>query len=402
MYETGSKTPLAGLISACLVLLTAAFLTSWFYFLPECGLAAIVVSAVVGIFDWEEASFLWKAKKLDFLLWLVAAVGTAFAGVEIGIAIAVGLSLVFVLYESARPRTAILGRLPGDTPVYRNVKQYPEARLVPGCLILRIDAPIYFANVDFLRDKLRKYERYHVGRHRIWRESGCAPHATFINFSDIIGPPGGDGPEHNAQLDPSDDSEAEELEFLDSPTVPPRPSPGEDLHTHLGVKDSETFPVSGPSLGPLTSPAALEEVTVSGLRHRRNPKKGHKSSTALSADPGGASASASGSAIGGSDTTVPAWIEGPEDHPDRLRFLVLDLAPVTSVDSSAIHALTEVFAEYRARGIRPALANPNTSVLRTLEDSGLLETIGREWVFVRTAYAVQACVAAMQAMDQRS
>ena len=396
MYETGSRTPLAGLISACLVLLTAAFLTSWFYFLPECGLAAIVVSAVVGIFDYEEAAFLWRAKKLDFVLWLVAAAGTAFAGVEIGIAIAVGLSLVFVLYESARPRTAILGRLPGDMAVYRNVKQYPEARLVPGCLILRIDAPIYFANVDFIRDKLRKYERYHVGRHRIWRENGRDQHASFIHFSDIIGPAGGDGPERNAQLDPSDSDAEEECAILE-PLAPRSLSSGGDAYAYLGVKDSETLPVSGPSLDAVV-PAALEEVAVlgrgaagTGLRQRRSPKK-----LASTDAPGGTSGVAVSAA---GDAAVPAWIDGDDDHPDRLRFLVLDLAPVTSVDSSAIHALVEVFAEYHARSIRPVLANPNTSVLRTLGDSGLLDTIGREWVFVRTADAVQACVASMQAQD---
>jgi hypothetical protein len=80
----------------------------------------------------------------------------------------VGISLLFVLYESAMPRTSVLGRLPGPVPVYRNAKQYPLARSVPGVLIFRVDSPIYFANVEHVKDKLRKYEDYHVGNSFSW------------------------------------------------------------------------------------------------------------------------------------------------------------------------------------------------------------------------------------------
>lgn len=62
-----------------------------------------------------------------------------------------------VIYESAYPHTAVLGRLPGTT-VYRNVKQYPEAETFDGIVLIRIDAPIYFANTQNIRDKLTKYE----------------------------------------------------------------------------------------------------------------------------------------------------------------------------------------------------------------------------------------------------
>lgn len=81
-----------------------------------------------------------------------------FLGVEIGLAIAVGVSLLLITYESAYPHTAVLGRLPGST-VYRNVKQYPLAERYDGIVMVRIDAPIYFANTDNVRCKLQKYER---------------------------------------------------------------------------------------------------------------------------------------------------------------------------------------------------------------------------------------------------
>ena len=53
---------------------------------------------------------------------------------------------------------------------HRNAKQYPEAESVPGVLIFRVDAPIYFANVEFVKDKLRKYELYHIGESFSWLE----------------------------------------------------------------------------------------------------------------------------------------------------------------------------------------------------------------------------------------
>lgn len=66
-------------------------------------------------------------------------------GVTYGLAIAVVLSLIFVIYESAYPKMAVLGRLPG-TSLYRNVKQYPDVERYDGVLIIRIDAPMYFAS----------------------------------------------------------------------------------------------------------------------------------------------------------------------------------------------------------------------------------------------------------------
>lgn len=90
----------------------------------------------------------------DFLLWMSAFLGTLFFGVEIGVIMSVTLSLAFVVNESANPHIAVLGRLPGTT-VFRNLQQYPDAITTQGLVVVRIDAPIYFANVPFIKDKLR-------------------------------------------------------------------------------------------------------------------------------------------------------------------------------------------------------------------------------------------------------
>lgn len=121
-------------------------------------LASIVISGVVSLVDYKEAIYLWKVHKFDFGVWSFAFAGTLFLGVELGLGIAVGLSLLLVIFESAYPHTAILGRLPG-TSQYRNIKNYRQAERYDGIVVVRVDAPIYFANTQNIREKIQKYEK---------------------------------------------------------------------------------------------------------------------------------------------------------------------------------------------------------------------------------------------------
>lgn len=155
--ESGAQSGISGMVTATIVALVLLFLTPVFEKMPLCVLAAIVISGVLGLLDYEEAIYLWKVHKFDFCVWQVAFIGTMFLGVEIGLAIAVSVSLLLVTYESAYPHTAVLGRLPGTT-VYRNIKQYPDAERYDGIVLVRIDAPIYFANTQNIREKIMKYE----------------------------------------------------------------------------------------------------------------------------------------------------------------------------------------------------------------------------------------------------
>lgn len=156
--ESGAVSGVSALVTATLVGFVLLLLTSLFEKMPLATLAAIVISGVLGLLDYPEAIYLYKVHKLDFLVWCVSFLGTLFLGVEIGLGIAVAVSILLVTYESAYPHTAVLGRLPGTT-VYRNTKQYPEAESYEGVLVCRVDAPIYFANTQHIREKLNKYER---------------------------------------------------------------------------------------------------------------------------------------------------------------------------------------------------------------------------------------------------
>ncbi|KAJ9684117.1 hypothetical protein PVL29_016557 [Vitis rotundifolia] len=156
-HESGAKTGLSGIVTGIIIGCALLFLTPLFTDIPQCALAAIVVSAVMGLVDYDEAIFLWRVDKKDFLLWTLTSTMTLFLGIEIGVLVGVGASLAFVIHESANPRIAFLGRLPGTT-VYRNIQQYPEAYTYHGIVIVRIDAPIYFANISYIKERLQEYE----------------------------------------------------------------------------------------------------------------------------------------------------------------------------------------------------------------------------------------------------
>ncbi|XP_034204959.1 probable sulfate transporter 4.2 isoform X4 [Prunus dulcis] len=215
-HESGAKSGLSGLVMGVLMGCALLFMTPLFEYIPQCALAAIVISAVIGL---------------------------------------VGVSLAFVIHESANPHIAVLGRLPGTT-VYRNTQQYPEAYTYNGIVIVRIDAPIYFANISYIKDRLREYE---------------------------------------------------------------------------------------------------VEVDRSTSR-------------------------------------------GPEV--ERIYFVIIEMAPVTYIDSSAVQALKDLHQEYKLRDIRIAISNPNREVLMTLSRAGVVDLIGKEWYFVRVHDAVQVCLQHVQSLKE--
>ncbi|KAK7276240.1 hypothetical protein RIF29_17377 [Crotalaria pallida] len=101
---------------------------------PNAILAAIIISAVIGLIHIDAAILIWKIDKFDFIACMGAFFGVVFVSVEIGLLIAFSISFAKILLRVTRPRTAILGKIP-RTAVYRNTQQYPEATKIPGVLI---------------------------------------------------------------------------------------------------------------------------------------------------------------------------------------------------------------------------------------------------------------------------
>ncbi|KAK3193729.1 hypothetical protein Dsin_025039 [Dipteronia sinensis] len=155
-FNAGCKTAVSNIVMALAVMMTLLFLTPFFYYTPLVVLSAIIMSAMLGLIDYEAAIHLFKVDKFDFIVCMGAYLGVVFADIEIGLIIAVTISLLRLLLFVARPRTVVLGNIP-NSKIYRNIEHYPNANQVPGVLILEIDAPIYFANSSYLRERIIRW-----------------------------------------------------------------------------------------------------------------------------------------------------------------------------------------------------------------------------------------------------
>jgi sulfate transporter 3 len=155
-FNAGCKTAVSNIVMAIAVMITLLFLTPLFHYTPLVVLSSIIIAAMVGLIDYEAAIHLWKVDKFDFIVCVGSYFGVVFGSVEIGLVIAVVISLLRVLLFVARPKTHVLGNIP-NSAAFRNIDQYPVARSIPGILILQIDAPIYFTNANYLRERLSRW-----------------------------------------------------------------------------------------------------------------------------------------------------------------------------------------------------------------------------------------------------
>lgn len=244
-YMAGCQTAVSNIIMSFIVFLTLEFITPLFKYTPNAILSSIIISAVIGLIDYEAAILVWKIDKLDFVACLGAFLGVIFASVEIGLLIAVAISFAKILLQVTRPRTAILGKIP-RTAVYRNIQQYPDAMKVPGILIVRVDSAIYFSNSNYIKERILRWLR----------------------------------------------DEEEQLKA-----------------------------------------AYLPEI----------------------------------------------------------KFLLVEMSPVTDIDTSGIHALEELYKSLQKRDVQLVLANPGPVVIDKLHSSGFANLIGEDWIFLTVAEAVSSC-----------
>ncbi len=151
--SAGARTPLASLITAGIVLVTIAFLTPLLASLPNAALGAIIVMAVIGLMDVPQMRHIAKVKRSDLVGLSVAFFATLILGIELGIAVAVVASMLVVFARMSMPHTAVLGHVEGTTS-YRNVNRFPEARVLDGISIIRIDAALSFVNATNIKKLL--------------------------------------------------------------------------------------------------------------------------------------------------------------------------------------------------------------------------------------------------------
>jgi high affinity sulfate transporter 1 len=152
--QSGAKTQLTGLVAAGLVLAMVLFVPGLVKNMPNSALAAIIIAASLSLFDVAELRHFWAVRRSEFALAIIALLGVALVGVLQGIVIAVVIS-IFQLFEKAwRPYAAVLG-IQAGLPGYRDIEHFPNASQIPGLVMIRWDAPLFFANASLFRKRLR-------------------------------------------------------------------------------------------------------------------------------------------------------------------------------------------------------------------------------------------------------
>ncbi len=145
-FDAGAQTPLAGVIAALLLALALLAPTGWLALLPLPALAATIIVAVLGMLELGTLRTAWRYDRGDALALLATAGAALSLGVEYGVIVGVPLSLATLIWRASRPHVAVLGRIPGSEH-FRNVERY-AAETVPDVLLLRIDANLFFGNVE--------------------------------------------------------------------------------------------------------------------------------------------------------------------------------------------------------------------------------------------------------------
>ncbi|RTR04957.1 SulP family inorganic anion transporter [Halomonas nitroreducens] len=151
-YESGARTPMAGLFAAIGIGLVTLALTPLLYHLPVATLAATITVAILTLVDIPLIRQTWRYSRSDFSAMAVTMLLTLVEGVEAGIISGVLLSIMLFLYRTSRPHSALVGRIPG-TEHFRSVVRH-DTETVSHLALLRIDESLYFANARYLEDTL--------------------------------------------------------------------------------------------------------------------------------------------------------------------------------------------------------------------------------------------------------
>jgi MFS superfamily sulfate permease-like transporter len=153
--QTGAKTQLTGVVGAAAIVLMLVLVPGLLRNLPQPTLAAVVIAASISLADVPGTIRLWHQRRIEFLLSVTAFLGVALLGVLAGIAVAVGLSILNVFRRAWWPYQTTLGRVPGMAG-HHDRQLHPDAEELPGLVIFRFDAPLFFANARTFRDQIRR------------------------------------------------------------------------------------------------------------------------------------------------------------------------------------------------------------------------------------------------------
>src|SRR5246127_3835031 len=149
----GARTQLTGVVGALAIALLLTFAPNLLQYLPHTALAAVVIAAAIGLIEVSDLRRIYRIQQWEFWLSMVCFAGVAVFGAIPGIALAVVIAVIEFLWDGWRPHSAVLGsvdRING----YHDINRYPDARLIPGLVLFRWDAPLFFANAELFHQRI--------------------------------------------------------------------------------------------------------------------------------------------------------------------------------------------------------------------------------------------------------
>lgn len=151
--SAGAKTQLAGVVGAIVVAALLMFAPKLLESLPRATLAAVVIASAIALFEVADLRRIYRIQRWEFWLSMGCLAGVAALGPIPGIGLAVVIAVIEFLWDGWRPHSAVLGRVDGIKG-YHDITRYPDARVVPGLVLFRWDAPLFFANAELFRDRV--------------------------------------------------------------------------------------------------------------------------------------------------------------------------------------------------------------------------------------------------------
>ena len=149
----GARTQLTGVVGAVVVALLLLAAPNLLQHLPAASLAAVVIAAAIGLFEVTDLIRIFRIQRWEFWLSIVCLVGVAVFGAIPGIGIAIAIAVIEFLWDGWRPHSAVLGRAAG-VKGYHDITRYPDARQIPGLVLFRWDAPLFFANAELFKERV--------------------------------------------------------------------------------------------------------------------------------------------------------------------------------------------------------------------------------------------------------
>jgi MFS superfamily sulfate permease-like transporter len=149
----GARTQLTSVVGALAIAILLVLAPNLLQHLPSSALAAVVIAAAIGLIEIADLKRIYRIQRWEFWLTILCFVGVAVLGAIPGIGLAIGVAIAEFLWDGWRPHSAVLGRAQG-VKGYHDITRYPDARRINGLVLFRWDAPLFFANAEFFRERV--------------------------------------------------------------------------------------------------------------------------------------------------------------------------------------------------------------------------------------------------------